>query len=348
MELKVPPANLRQFCMDLLVGARVPPTDARVVATVLVDASLDGIDTHGVSRLPVYLKCLQNGRINPVPEIKVARSAPAAAVLDGDHGLGQLVAVRAMEQAITLAAEAGVGVVAVRHSNHFGAASYYCKMAVARNMIGLAFSNSAPGIPPWGGRRAYFGTNPVAFGFPAANSPVMVDMSLTKAARGNVILAAREGTPIPAGWALDAAGRPTTDPREALAGAVLPFGGPKGYALALAVEVLCGVLSGAGYGPRVGWIYDDGVQPADVGHFFIAIDIASLMPLSEYISRMESMKAEVTAVPAAEGAAPIRLPGERRRAAAVSRSREGIPMEPALLSELNELAVRLNVATLIH
>jgi len=342
--LTVSAADLHKFCTDLLIGAGVPSADAGTVAAVLVDTSLEGIDTHGVSRLPAYLRCLQKGRIKAAPEIRVIRSAPAVAVVDGDNGLGQLVAVQAMEKAIELAGESGVGVVAVRRSNHFGAASYYCKMAAARGMIGLAFTNSAPGIPPWGGRKPYFGTNPISFAFPAVDGPIVVDMSSSSAARGNIILAAGEGRSIPEGWAIDADGRPTTDPRKALEGAMLPVGGPKGYALALAVEILCGVVSGAAYGPRVGWMYDEGLQPTDVGHFFTAIDIAPFMSMPEYLSRIGGMKTEIKAVPLVEGADRILLPGERRRMTADRRRQEGIPVPPSLMNELNDLAVRLNVA----
>lgn len=138
------------------------------------------------------------------------------------------------------------------HSNHFGAASYYCKMAARRQMVGMAFTNTPPGIPPWGGRRPYFGTNPIAFAFPTDKYPVVVDMSSSTVARGNIILAAKEGRDIPPGWTIDAEGRPTTDPKKALEGVVLPVGGAKGYALALAVEVMSGIISGSAYGPEVG------------------------------------------------------------------------------------------------
>lgn len=335
--------TLQKFCTKLLLGAGVPEGQAETVAAVLVDTSLDGIDTHGISRLPVYLTRLQSGRINARPNIETVTTAPAAAVMDGDNGLGQLVAVRAMDKAMALAREAGVGVVTARHSNHFGAATYYCKMAADTGMIGMAFTNSPPGIPPWGGKKPYFGTNPVSFGFPTADLPVVVDMSSSNVARGNIILAAKEGRPIPAGWAIDADGKPTTDAQKALAGAVLPLGGPKGYALALAVEMLSGVVSGAAYGRHVGWIYDDSLEPADVGHFFIAINIEPLMPFGEYVTRVEQMKSEIRSVPLAEGFDRILLPGERKQVKAQARMKKGIPLGAALIGELNEIAASVGV-----
>lgn len=346
MPYNFPAQEIYNFCTHLLAGVGVPREDAAIVATVLVDTSLDGIDTHGISRLPVYLTRLQNGRINVRAQIKSKRTAPAIVTIDGDNGLGQLVSVRAMETAIETARAVGVGVVPVKHSNHFGAATYYCKMAADAGMVGMAFTNSPPGIPPWGGKKPYFGTNPIAFGFPRAGDPVVVDMSSSNVARGNIILAAKEGRSIPEGWAIDADGLPTTDAQKALAGAVLPLGGPKGYALALAVEILSGVVSGAAYGPHVGWIYDDSLKPVNIGHFFIAINIEPLMPQEEYINRMEDMVSEIKAVPKAQGCERILLPGERKQANAARRLKEGIPVTDTLLAELNDIATSLGLETL--
>jgi len=338
-------ARLEEFCRHLLVRAGMTEAEAAVVAAVLVDASLEGVETHGVSRLPVYVRCLRRGRINPRPQLAVRRDG-AVALVDGDNGMGQLVGVRAMEVAVQLAREYGVGAAAVKRSNHFGAASYYCKLAARAGMVGVAFTNSSPGIPPWGGRRAYLGTNPIAFAFPGPEYPVVVDLSSSTVARGNIILAAREGKPIPAGWALDREGRPTTDPRAALEGAVLPVGGAKGYALALAVEVMAGILTGASFGPRVGWIYDDGLEPADVGHFFLALDIGRFLPREEFVARLGMMIREVKAVPLAEGYNEIFVPGERRFLRAQKQRLEGIPLEPGLIAELNRLAAEAGVEPL--
>lgn len=335
-----------KFCQNLLEGTGVPGEEASIVADVLVDTSLEGIDTHGISRLPIYLSSIRKGRINPRPAIKIDRSAPSLAAVDGDNGLGQLVAVRSMQAAIKMAQDAGVGAVATRHSSHFGASSYYCKMASSSGMVGMAFTNTPSGIPPWGGKQAYFGTNPIAFAFPGKELPVVVDMSSSTVSRGNIILAAKEGRPIPEGWAIDSQGRPTTDAKAALEGAVLPMAGPKGYAMALAVEVMSGVLSGASYGPRVGWIYDDKTDPLDIGHFFLAMDISRLMPLTQFVSRMDHMVQEIKSSPRAEGVEEIFIPGERRANKAKKRSGEGIPVSDQLLGELNGLARELGISEL--
>ncbi|MTI82267.1 MAG: Ldh family oxidoreductase [Firmicutes bacterium] len=338
--------KLLKFCTDLITGAGVPSEDAQIVADVLVDTSMEGLDTHGISRLPIYLTRIQNGRINSTPNIKVEKTAPASANVDGDNGLGQLVAVKSMEAAIELAQDAGVGVVATKHSNHYGASAYYCKMASAEGMVGLAFTNTPSGIPPWGGKKAYFGTNPIAFGFPGKEQPVVIDMSASTVARGNIILAAKEGRSIPEGWAIDNEGRPTTDAKAALEGAVLPMAGPKGYAMALAVETLSGILSGSAYGPEVGWIYDDSTKPVNIGHFFIAINIDKLIPIDSFVNRIDNMVNEIKSSPRAEGVDEIFIPGERRTNKAKNRSQEGIPVTDQLLEELNKLASEFGVTTL--
>lgn len=335
-----------EFVESLLLGAGVPSEDAAIVADVLVDTSLEGIDTHGISRLPVYLSRVKNGRIKARPVIKVDRVSHSLANVDGDNGLGQLVGVRSMQAAINLAKETGLGGVATKHSNHYGASSYYCKMATASGMIGMAFTNTPSGIPPWGGKKAYFGTNPISFAFPGKDQPVVVDMSSSTVARGNIILAAKEGKPIPEGWAIDGEGQPTTDAKAALAGAVLPMAGPKGYALALAVEIMSGILSGSAFGPGVGWIYDDSLEPVDIGHFFLAVDVARLMSPDIFVDRMQQMISEIKSVPLAESHERILIPGERRTMQADRRRKEGIPISDQLLAELNNIAGEVGIGRL--
>lgn len=345
MNQRYSPQTLESFSKALLIATGVPEAEAQIVSAVLVDTSLDGIDTHGVSRLPIYLSRIVNGRINPKPSIQ-KKLNDAVASVDGDNGLGQLVAYRSMEMAIELAREFGVGFVTVKNSNHFGAASTYCKMAANQHMLGQAYTNSPCGIPPWGGKSPYFGTNPISYGFPNGDQPVVIDMSSSTVARGNIILAAKEGRSIPEGWAIDKDGNPTTDAKVALQGAVLPVGGAKGYALALAVEVMSGIMSGSAYGTHVGWIYDDSLDPVNIGHSFFALDISRLMPLEDYAQRMTDMIGEIKDVPRAEGVDAIRIPGERRQSIAEERKKNGIPINEGLLQELNELAEKFSLSIL--
>lgn len=315
----------------------VTEDEAKIVSSVLVDTSLDGIDIHGISRLPIYLSGLMKGRINPRPFIQRNKSGAVARV-DGDNGLGQLIAYRSMELAIDLAKEFGIGFVTVRNSNHFGAASTYCKMAANQQMIGQSYTNSPCGIPPWGGKSPYFGTNPISYGFPNGEEPVIIDMSSSKVARGNIILAAKEGRSIPEGWAIDKDGKPITDAKAALQGALLPVGGAKGYALALAAEIMTGIISGSAYGTHVGQIYDDSLDPVDIGHSFFAMDISRLMPVVDYTQRMSDMIKEIKQIPRVEEVDAIRIPGERRQSIAEERKENGIPVDDGLLEEFNDLA----------
>jgi LDH2 family malate/lactate/ureidoglycolate dehydrogenase len=340
------PETLASFCRSVLEAAGLPPGDAAVVADVLVDANREGIDTHGVSRLPVYVSGLRRGRFSARPRVVRERTAPALGRMDGGGGMGALVAVRAMEFALELAGEAGIGFVAVRNSSHYGPASYYCKLAADRGMVGMALTNTPSGVPPWGGKSAYFGTNPIAFAFPGRDSEhVVVDLSTSIVARGHIIQAAREGRPIPEGWAVDRDGNPTTDAAAALDGAVLPMAGPKGYALALAVEILAGVLTGAAYGSHVGSMYDDGTAPVDVGHAFMAIRVSGLMGLETFQSRLEEMVREIKSVPLAPGHEAIHIPGERRRTLA-ARRKDGVPVSDAVLRELDGCAREAGLAEL--
>lgn len=344
--MNIPYKQLQPYCKDLLSAAGMSASDADIVAKILVATSLEGVDTHGVSRLPIYLSRILNGRINPRAVPQITKTGPATAVVDGNNGLGQVVAFKSMETAIEMARETGVACVTAKNSNHFGASSYYCEMASAENMIGIAFTNTPSGIPPWGGRGAYFGTNPIAFAFPGTDIPVVVDMSSSVVARGNIIQAAKDGKTIPPGWAIDAEGMPTTDAKKALSGAVLPMAGAKGYAMALAVEFFAGVLSGAAVGPHVGWIYDDKLEPANVGHCFLAIQVERFMPVIDFMERTHSMISEIKAIPLADGHEQILIPGERRKRNAEKREQQGIPVSQALADELNQFAKQWNIAPL--
>lgn len=330
--------DLRRLCDEILKSFGMPPEDAAVVANSLVRANLEGTDSHGVSRFGIYAKRMREGRIAADPQVGMDRAGSVLRV-DGGNGLGQAVCVRALKEAIPLAKENGIAGVAIRNSNHFGTAAYYCQMACREEVALIATTNSQPAIAPWGGREAYLGTNPIAFGFPTRTEPPMVvDMSSSIVARGRIILAAARGQEIPKGWAIDEQGRPTTDAAAALKGAVLPLGGAKGYALAMAVEVMSGVLSGAAFGPHVSYIYRDGDPPANVGHSFILLNVASWLPPEDYYSRIEQFLEEVKNAPPAEGFDEILYPGERRYRSYLEKSECGISLPEEVESELKSLA----------
>jgi LDH2 family malate/lactate/ureidoglycolate dehydrogenase len=336
------PEDLRSFCRETLSRLGVPEDDARVVADCLVRANLEGTDSHGVGRLGIYAKRLKEGRISPSPSVEIVRAGSVLRV-DGDNGLGQVVSHKAVLRAIDVSSETGIVGVGVRNSNHFGTASYFCQMACDREVALIATTNSPPGIAPWGGKRAYLGTNPIAFGFPTKDGPpLIVDMSSSVVARGNIILAAGEGSPIPPGWAADENGVETTDAVEALKGSMLPLGGPKGYALALAVEVMSAVLSGAAFGPGVNNLYEEGRPPANVGHCFIVMNLASWLPLENYYENIERLLQEIKASPRAEGTEEILYPGERRHRSVGEKS-DGIRLTGSVAGNLSKLGDKLGV-----
>jgi LDH2 family malate/lactate/ureidoglycolate dehydrogenase len=338
-------SDLQTWMSSVFQKIGVPPADAEIVTHVLVDADLTGRSTHGVSRLPLYVDRLESKLICATPRLRFESTGqPSMLRLDGGNGLGPLVAWRANEKAIELARDYGSSIIAVHHSNHCGAMSAYCSEAARQGMIVIALTNSPPCIPPWGGREAFFGTNPIAFGFPRGGDspPLVIDMATSVVARGNIIQALRLGRPIPLGWAIDKHGNPTTDAQAALEGALLPMAGAKGYALALAVEVLTGILSGAGIGPEVKNPYTDHSGPSNVGHFFMVFNPGNLLPLSEFGARMNFMEAAIRDVPPAEGA-HVAVPGDRSEALRVQYLSEGVPIDKALLTQLNELGLRYGV-----
>ena len=339
------PGELTRFCEEVFASLGMPREDAEVVADSLVRADLEGTESHGISRLAIYVRRIREGRISAQPKVGVDRSGSVLRV-DGGNGLGQVASYHAIEAAFPVARETGIVGVAVRNSNHFGTAAYYCRMACREGMALIAATNSPPGIAPWGGKKAYLGTNPIAFGFPTRREPpVIVDMSSSVVARGRIILAAIEGQTIPKGWAIDEEGVETTDAVAALQGAVLPLGGAKGYALAMAVEVMSGVLSGATFGPHVGNLYRDDVPPANVGHSFIVLDIEHWMPLEDYYARMEQFLGEVKAVPRASEVEEIFYPGERRYLSYLETAKEGVALPTAVQQELDRLAAECGIAS---
>ncbi|WP_232337699.1 Ldh family oxidoreductase [Thermoactinomyces sp. CICC 23799] len=220
--------HLRSFAETVFKAVGVPKRDAQIITDSLIQANLEGIDSHGISRLPVYVRRLMEGRISVRPCLRIIQHGSVLNV-DGDNGLGQVVSFRSLEAAIPVAKKLGMAGVFIRRSNHNGTGSFYCQQVMQENMVLIAMTNTPPGIVPTGGREPRLGTNPVAFGFPVNDGPpLIVDLATSMVARGKVILAAREKKPIPKGWAVDENGMDTTDPSAALKGAMLPVGGSQG------------------------------------------------------------------------------------------------------------------------
>jgi LDH2 family malate/lactate/ureidoglycolate dehydrogenase len=301
--------------------------DARIIAEDLVAANLRGLDSHGVSRIPMYLERIRRGVVNPKPDINVTRITGAVASVDGDDGMGFLAAHRAMDEAIELAKVSGIGLVGVKRSTHYGMASLYVQQALEAGYIAMAYTNSSPALPVWGGRTAFLGASPFAAAIPGGQeAPYLLDMAMTVIARGKIRLAATHGEEIPLGLALDKDGAPTTDAAKAFEGVCLPFGGAKGAALAMLMDLLAGVLTGANYGGDVKSLYFDHSEPQNVGHLFIAIKPDLFMPKEEFENRMDDFVTRVKSLPRAQGFDEILIPGEPEEGRTQERLESGIPL----------------------
>jgi LDH2 family malate/lactate/ureidoglycolate dehydrogenase len=336
--------ELRRFGEAVFLAHGLKQADARLVADGLVEADLRGLSSHGVARIPIYAERLRRGLVKPQPNIVVERVTPVAASVDGDDGMGFIVGKRAMEEAIAMAGQFGLGMAAVRRSTHYGMAALYVLQAIDAGYISLAFTNSSPAIPVWGGRSKFLGAAPFAAGAPGGKlGPYVLDMAMTVVARGKIRLAAQRGDPIPLGLALDGEGRPTTDAKKAFEGVCLPFGGHKGAALSMLMEILGGVFTGAALAGDVVNPYLDFSGPQNVGHFFLAIKPDLFMRRQEFEARMDTLVERAKACPRAEGFDEILMPGEPEARAKQERLQTGIPLSADIVAALREEAGKSGV-----
>jgi ureidoglycolate dehydrogenase (NAD+) len=316
----------------------VPSRDARIVADSLVDANLRGVDSHGVMRLPKYISGLRNGSINPHPKIKIRRSARAVLQVEGDNGLGAVIASRAMEHLIKACKSVGVAVVGISGSNHFGMVSYYLLRASSSGLIGIGAAHGESLQVPFGGRQPFFGTNPIAFTFPAGKGlpPIVVDFATSATTFGKITQAKAKRERLPEGCTLDGEGLMTTDPHRATT--ILPAAGHKGYGLALAVEVLSGVLNAAPFGPHVPPVFRDNIDaPGQLGQFFIAIDPLRFAGGRSFYRQIENMRRELHSAQTVPGSKGVLVPGEPEAHAYAERVREGIPLPANLWEQIKQL-----------
>jgi LDH2 family malate/lactate/ureidoglycolate dehydrogenase len=338
---------LTAFGTALLIKVGVPESEAREIIGNLIQADLRDVESHGFVRLPIYIERLAAKATNPRPQIRIVRETPTSAVVDGDNGMGQLVGLRAMQIAIDKALQGGgmCTFVSVRNSNHFGAAASFAQMACEHDMIGFSYTiGGINHMVPWGGAEAKLGNNPFAIAIPAGHErPVVLDMACSVAARGKIIVAAKEGTPIPLDWAVGSDGQPTTDAVEALKGFVQPVGGPKGYALTLTIGLLSSMLSGAAFGSEVTHMYDDLERPQNIGHLFGVLPVRLFEDIEVFRTRMDKAIGEMRNARRALGVERIYLPGEREDISLINRRRDGIPIGVGVLAELHELGVRYGV-----
>jgi LDH2 family malate/lactate/ureidoglycolate dehydrogenase len=336
--MKVQAERLNEIAIQVLRGLHATEDEAAVVAEALIQAELRGIDTHGVHLLTLLPERVEAGMLQIPTSLTVLKEDGATALLDGGNGLGQAAAHRAMEISIRKAKEFGIGCCLVRNTNNIGMLSFYTLMAAQQNTVGIVMANSAASMSPWGGADAFFGTNPLSISVPgeAGAPPVVLDMSSTVVARGKIRRADRLKESIPVGWAFDKTGTPTTDPAAALKGTLMPIGGPKGYGLALMIDVLAGMLSGSQYGPAIRTFHQlEG--PTGVGVFTLAVEIERFMPLGEFTALFRTYLASIKASRKAKGIARIYLPGEIEYDKEQRSLNEGIEVGLATAGKLNAL-----------
>jgi LDH2 family malate/lactate/ureidoglycolate dehydrogenase len=351
-ELKVTPDRLKAFILEAMIKLGLPEADAAIVAGLMTEADIQGSDGHGVSRLPQYARRIRAAGFNVRPNIHIVREQASTALLSGDNGMGHLVMSRAAEIAIEKARATGLGWVSSQFSNHAGPASLYASMPLAHDMIGLYFAvGNANHLPPWGGLDMLLSTNPIAAAIPAGKeNPVVLDMATTVAAYGKVKTKALRGEPMPVGWMIDRLGKPLLDPKRADEGMLLPLGGMeagyKGYGLAMIIGLLAGTLGGAAMGKEVIDFNHDDSSVTNTGQAILAINVAAFGDVAAFKANVDTLVRDIRGSARMPGVERILVPGERSHATRLARSRDGIPIPPALARGLNQLAGELGMAEL--
>lgn len=334
---------LARFASGCFVQLGLGEAEAALIADSLLFANLRGVDSHGIIRLKIYCERLRAGGFNAAARVSVLRENVSTALLDGHNGFGQLGAVAAMDRAVAMAGETGIGFVAVRNSNHFGASAFYALRAVKAGMVGLAATNTGPTMAPSGGREKRLGNNALALAIPAGkHPPLILDMAMGAAAWGKIFVARQEKKKIPASWALDKHGVPTDDPDVAADGGLIqPFGGYKGYGMSLLTDVLTGVISGGAFSTQLKTLYEQVDSPSGISNLCVAVRVESLMPLAEFRTRVDLIIDLMHACATAPGAERIYVPGEIEEETARRRTQEGIPINETLAAELDALGREL-------
>ncbi len=340
----IPYKLLHQFVVNLLEAVGVDAEETTILAHGLMWTELIGRSNHALLRIPAYLKRFQAGLVTSPCQPKWTKKSDTIYMLDGNNGFGLYLGHLAMLKAIELAKQHGVGIVGVHHSNHSLASAYYVELAAQQGQLGLMMTNTFPRVAPHGGATAVFGTNPFAFGAPLRNKEsILVDFSTSALAGGTVRQAIAENRNLPPGLAVDEDGRDIVDPVAVNQGTILPFGGAKGFCLGLMVEIFSSVITGAAISQEVASFYKNLDRPANIGHFFMALNIETLMPLDQYHDRMDMLIAFIKAAKLREGVEEILVPGETRWRTYKKQIEEGVTLTAQTKAQLTDLAHTLNI-----
>lgn len=337
--------NILKFSIDCLTKSGINDEDASLVSKTMMIADLRGIHSHGFIRLPIYIERIKQGLINKDGKVETIKENNSLTLMDANFVPGQVAATRAMETSIQKAKETGIGVTVVKNSNHFGIAAFYAEMAAEENMVGIAISNVEPLMPAIGGAEKVIGNNPIAISAPNSlgQNPIILDMALSNAAQGKIIAASKKGETIPIGWGVDKDGVDTQDPNEVLSGGLmLPFGGPKGFGLALLTEVLTGVISGGQFSKNIPSLYGLD-QKQSISYFMLAIDISFFLGTDEYEPRIDTLSSYIKDSKKAPGVKELFLPGEIEFQRQRENEEKGVPIDESVMNELRNMAVKLEV-----
>lgn len=341
-DIVIPHPTLVDFGRNILLAAKVPPDSASLVATALGASNLRGVDSHGFQLLPFYIEQILLGNIDVNTQGHVASENASCLIYDGEQGIGQVIARNCCDHAIRLARNHGTAVAVARDSNHFGAAAFWAQRMSAAGLIGIVTCNASPIVAPWQGKEKRFGTNPICMSLPGPGQ-WLLDMATTTVAMGKIFKASISGEPtIPAGWAIDNNGVPTTDTAAAMEGWPMPLGGYKGYGLAMMAEILCAVLSGGAMSLEVGGIRIKD-RPMRVSQFFMAIDVARFMPLAEFTDRMRRLIEMMKSAAPADGYDEVLVAGEPEWRNEEKRRVSGIPLSEGVWKTLTDAAQALGV-----
>lgn len=337
--------NVEDLVISVLTYHGVPADQAKTISDSILYAHEREKHTHGIGRVPIYVRKIKEGLMNAKTKKTFKTDAPVIAVLDGGNGFGQVSGKYAMEEAIARAKKFGIGMIGVSDSNNFGTAGFLAEMAAKEGMIGMVMGNSAPAIAPTGGRTPLFGTNPLCYSFPRGKrqGPITLDMACSIAARGKIRLADKNGEKIPFGWAVDENGEPTDDPARALKGSLLPVGGAKGYGLSLAVDIIAGLLTGSAFGGDVKPLNHPN-EPSRYGHMFIAVNIEHFLEQGSYEEQIEEL---VRRIKSCGKAGEVLLPGE----ASFQKSQKWtktVALPNKQFDEINRLAEELGLSTVLR
>jgi LDH2 family malate/lactate/ureidoglycolate dehydrogenase len=343
----IPVATLMAFSVQSFKKSGLSQEYAEWISDTLIQSELRGIASHGIVRLPFYCQRLIDKGSNPEPDVRIVKQKPSLLLIDGDNGLGQIVGIKAMDMVIARAKEQGVCFAGVRNSCHFGMTAYYPMMALKKDMIGLAGSNTAIVMAPWGGGKSAIGNNPLAITVPTGKPyPLVLDMAMSVVSGGKVRLEAVKGTRIPLGWILDEQGRPTDNPADMFPnGTLLPMG-YKGFGLAIMIEILSGILTQAASLKEINLWFDKTSTPLNIGHFFMVLDIGAFLSLDSFKDRVDRMIDDLKSAPPMEGSSGIMMPGEIEYLSQQKLLNSGIPVSVGVLKTLDDFAGKVGISKL--